>query len=145
MMVYLEVGTADFDTLNQAFSGRPSWRGMSVEAVPELFGALPKLNKNKYANVVASADPEHKGTTGVVKFHWVPEEVRKREHMDGCVKGMGSMYQPRNGLRWMKKMATISDFPARHIADLAWEVAEDGIIDLFKIDVEGYDAQLLTA
>lgn len=145
MMVYLEVGTADFDTLNQLYAGRPSWRGMSVEAVPQLFGGLSKLEKNKYVNAVASADPAHKGKRGTVKFHHVPEEVRQRERLDACVRGMGSMKEPRNGLKWVGKMVTVSDLPARHIGDLAWEVAEDGIIDLVKIDVEGYDAQLLDA
>lgn len=145
MMVYLEVGTADFDTLNQLYEGRPSWRGMSVEAVPQLFRGLSKLEKNKYVNAVASADPAHKGKRGTVKFHHVPEEVRQRERLDACVRGMGSMKEPRNGLKWVGKMATVSDLPARHIGDLAWEVAEDGIIDLVKIDVEGYDAQLLDA
>lgn len=145
MMVYLEVGTADFDTLNQAYAGRPSWRGMSVEAVPELFEKLTKFDKNEYANVVASADPEHRGEGGTVKFNWVPEEVRKRERLDSCVRGMGSMHQPRNGLRWVEKMVCTSNLPARHIEYLARKIAEDGIIDLVKIDVEGYDAQLLLA
>ena len=43
---YLEIGTGDFDTLNDRFARRPGhWRGMSIVALPEHFQRLLKLPK----------------------------------------------------------------------------------------------------
>ena len=69
---YLEIGSCDFATLNDCFSGRPSWSGTTVEALPLYFDRLPKHNKNNYINSFAS---EYPGTDKVVFYYADPKTV----------------------------------------------------------------------
>lgn len=50
MRTYLEVCSGEAATLNERFADRSNWRGMTVEADPERFGRLRKLERNAYVH-----------------------------------------------------------------------------------------------
>ncbi len=147
MRTYLEIGTSDFDTLNDKFADRDDWRGVSVEAVPEYFNRLRKHPKNTYVNAICSID-----SADPVEFHYVPSEVIASHNLPQWLRGCGSMSletQPSlQAYRPYVRTETLRRVLACDV--LALEPFRDALtgacrIDLLKTDTEGYDFPLLNA
>lgn len=145
MRNYLEIGTSDFDTLSDKFSGRDNWRGVSVEAVPEYFDRIRKLDKNAYINAVCSVD-----SAEPVNFHYVPSEVISKHGLPNWLRGCGSIsveIQP--SLQAYRQFVRTQVLPRVHVRSIVeHEHLKDSVtgarrIDLLKTDTEGYDYTLL--
>ena len=85
MRTYLEIGVSDFDTLNDKFADRESWRGMSVEADPEHFCRLKKLDKNAYLNAICSTTSSEPAL-----FHYIPGDAVSRHGLPPEVRSCGT-------------------------------------------------------
>jgi hypothetical protein len=142
MRTYLEIGTNDFDTLNDKFANRFNWRGVSIEAVPGYFNNLKKLDKNIYINAICTVgDTESKAF-----FYYVPQNVIEQYNLPAWLKGCGSLdMQKQPSLQAYSQYVVTQEFSTVSIETVLKVYFPDGRIDLLKIDTEGYDFKLLNA
>lgn len=145
MRTYLEIGTNDFDTLNDKFADRANWRGVSVEAVPEYFNRLTKLDKNQYVNAVCTEK-----ACRPMMFYYVPASVIAEHNLPTWLRGCGSM-----DIGKQVSLQAYSKYVRRVELDtvavealLSMDIFTDKLtgrkrIDLLKIDTEGHDFVLL--
>jgi hypothetical protein len=145
MRTYLEIGTSDFDTLNDKFAQRGHWRGMSVEAVPEYFDRLRRHEKNRYVNAVCSTDSSEPAS-----FHYVPSDVIARHNLPYWLRGCGSIsMEIQVSLQAYRQFVQTLVLPRILVRDIvADECFKDPVtgrcrIDLLKTDTEGYDHTLV--
>ena len=135
MRRYLEIGTNDFDTLNNKFANRFNWQGTSVEAVPEYFNRLVKHDKNIYVNAICVPNG-----SGRKKFFYVPASVINDHGLPQWLRGCGSVdinIQP--SLQAYSRYVMDVEFDTVSVRDLI-----NGPLDLLKIDTEGADYSLLS-
>jgi len=141
MRTYLEIGTNDFDTLNDKFADRFNWRGVSIEAVPEYFNNLIKHDKNTYINSICTV-----GDTEPQAFYYVPPAIIDQYGLPAWLKGCGSLdMQNQPSLMAYSQYVVTKEFSTVSIDTVLKLYFADGRIDLLKIDTEGYDFKLLNA
>jgi hypothetical protein len=135
MRNYLEIGTNDFDTLNDKFAGRFNWQGTSVEAVPEYFNRLVKHDKNTYKNAICTTEG-----SGRQMFYYVPSSVINEHGLPQWLRGCGSTnFAAQPSLQAFKQYVVAQEFDTISVRDLI-----KGPLDLLKIDTEGADYALLS-
>jgi len=133
---YLEIGTCDFETLNERFKDRPSWSGLSAEALPHYFDKLPKLSKNQYVQAIVT--PEQRTE---MQFYYVPEAVIKAKGLPDWLKGCSSTDANRPALlQYAADLASIT-LPTISLAALVDRLEPH--LDLVRIDTEGTDCALV--
>lgn len=135
MRNYLEIGTNDFDTLNDKFANRFNWQGTSVEAVPEYFNHLVKHPKNAYINAICTTEG-----SGKQLFYYVPASVINDHGLPQWLRGCGSTnMENQPSLCAYSRYVMSQEFDTICVRDLI-----KGPLDLLKIDTEGADYTLLT-
>jgi FkbM family methyltransferase len=82
---FIEIGTADFDTLIERADDKK--RGLSIDVSQYHLDNLPN-RKNVKKLCIAVSDEE-----GEADFHYIPEEKIKRYHLPDFVRGTSSLYQ----------------------------------------------------
>jgi hypothetical protein len=147
MRTYLEIGTSDFDTLNDKLADRESWRGLSVEAVPGYFDRLRKHDKNAYVNAVCSASSAEPAL-----FHYVPSDAIARHDLPFRLRGCGSRsLETQASLRDYRPHVQSQILPQVPIgAIIANDIFRDALtgrrrIDLLKATTGGCDHALVNA
>lgn len=139
MRTYLEIGTCDFDTLNERFKDRFDWHGTSVEAVSYYCNKLERRDKNKYINaVVLPEEPEYTTST----FYHVPEYIIKENNLPIWLKGCGSTNRNHKSLKiYSDDIVEQTEVPAVSLESILKDMPAG--IDLIKIDAEGLDYDLV--
>lgn len=147
MRTYLEIGTADFDTLSDRFAGRSNWRGVSVEAVPERFDRLRKHDGNVYLNAACSVD-----ATGPADFHYIPLDAVASNQLPFLARGEGSIsIEESPFLREHRDVVRTASVPQTRVTDIIGHgLFTDPItgrrrIDLLKLDAHPLNLELLGA
>ncbi|HUU88394.1 MAG TPA: FkbM family methyltransferase [Candidatus Glassbacteria bacterium] len=136
---YLEIGTSDFDTLNEKFKDRDDWCGISVEPVPEYFNRLEKYKKNKYINSICTASS---CAPDFIEFRHVPSETIKKYQLPDWLRGCGSINRYHPMLTKYKEHVVTSTLPTIYIEKLIKNYTSTHL-DLLKIDTEGEDYNIL--
>ena len=148
---HLEIGSSDFDTLNDLYADRSERRGVTVEAVPEYYNRLKKHRKNSYVNGVAVPAL---GSAHTVPFYHVPSEVIRSKGLPDWLRGCGSLYRDRKPLSdYGDDVVVRTELPAVSVNDLMDALKSLGLpyrhgrlkADDLKIDAEGEDYHLLRA
>jgi hypothetical protein len=141
MRTYLEIGTNDFDTLNDKFANRVNWQGVSIEAVPEYFANLNKHPKNVYINAICTLSDTKSQT-----FYYVPSEVVAKYNLPLWLKGCGSVdMETQISLKAYSQYVVAKDLETISLDSVLNLAVFSSGIDLLKIDTEGYDFKLLNA
>jgi glycosyltransferase involved in cell wall biosynthesis len=138
MRTYLEIGSNNFDTLNDKFADRFNWCGVSIEAVPEYFDNLVQHGKNTYINAICTVEE-----SGPRVFYYVPADAIEKYNLPHWLSGCGSLdLHKQPSLMAYKEYVVSQELETISLAAVLKLVPK---LDLLKIDTEGYDLQLLNA
>ncbi|CAE7830136.1 unnamed protein product [Symbiodinium microadriaticum] len=159
---YLEIGTADFDTLLSRHVWREDVRGISVEPLRIYFDRLPSHGgANKLLLNVAVSDydgfdtlyfvqPElvgpHRGSENLCDQAQV-SRLGLDECLPGWVRGTSSLKRPPEGVRQLLGKRAMDVMGRVQVPCMTYEtlLTVYGIssLDILKIDAEGFDAKIL--
>lgn len=126
MKTFVEIGSCDFDTL--AYLSDYGWRGVIVEPHPTYFQNIPLKDNVHYIN--AAVD----WVDGIRKMWTAPEDVVVE---DSDYKGMSTFLEEGNPS--LTKIITVPTI----CFDTLFKMTDVTDIDYLKIDVEGYDYEIL--
>eukprot|EP00439_Symbiodinium_sp_Y106_P032598 s4558_g3.t3 len=159
---YLEIGTADFDTLLSRHVWREDVQGISVEPLRIYFERLPSHGgANKLLLNVAVSDydgfdtlyfvqPElvgpHRGSESLCDQALV-SKLGLDECLPGWVRGTSSLKRPPEGVRQLLGKRAMDVMGRVQVPCMTYEtlltVYGIGSLDVLKIDAEGFDAKIL--
>ena len=138
---FIEIGTADFDTLID--KATPTAVGLSIDPLQVYLDRLPdKPFVTKVCAAISNTDKDP-----MPLFH-VPVEDLEKHKLPGGLKGCNSLGKPHPTLRKFLKQYNCShlektmDVPVMGIATLL-ERHSVGSIDYLKLDTEGHDMTIL--
>lgn len=161
---FIEIGTADFDTLIQVAT--PEQTGISVEAVPHYFNKLPTIPNVTKLNM-ALVTEEQKKNSPTIKVYYVPEDTIWQFNLGDWMKGCNSVGRPHdfhtryfhNPSIWHHATdEERANFETHNLVDKGLVKIDDidcvtyyelmsqldiGNVKLLKTDTEGQDAELL--
>jgi FkbM family methyltransferase len=125
MRYFLEIGSCDFDTLND-FADH-GWSGVIVEPIDKYLNSLDKKSSIKYYNCAIDS------TSGARDMYIVSDDLVDRDH---DFAGMSSFYEPHGNPHFKKQV------PTKSYAQLI-EDSNITAVDYLKIDTEGHDWVIL--
>ena len=126
MKTFVEIGSCDFNTLTHL--SQYGWRGVIVEPIKKYFDNIPHEDNICYVNVAVG------DTDGITTMWIAPDELVDE---DSDFKGMSTVIEGGNPLLTTEVNVPMMTF------DTLFEMTEVSSIDFLKIDVEGYDGELL--
>jgi FkbM family methyltransferase len=134
--VFVEIGSNYFDTL--VHLAKDNWRGVIVEAVPEYFDKIEKVEGVSYENVVIG------DKIGNVPFYYIPQETIIEKKLPDWARGLGSLNKKHpivtsNGWENLVKEIIIPMITVKALLDKH----SINHIDYLKIDTEGSDCDIL--
>jgi FkbM family methyltransferase len=139
MSLFVEVGTADFDTCEKLITN--GWSGVCIEPVKYYFKKLPKYPNIHYENIAIS---DKKGDSEI--HYYDPEKILKTE--DKWLKGIGSL-EGKTGplsLEVNEKLFENNIIKQPVKTDTLTNICDKyqiTKIDFLKIDTEGHDIKVL--
>jgi FkbM family methyltransferase len=139
MPFFIEVGTCDFDTLDQL--ARNGWSGIMVEPIVQYLDRLPRRESVRYENVAIS------DVGGRVDVHYIdPEEIQDEE--DGWMKGINCIDGASGPLRLNRHLERFRNCRVANVEAMTLNALceKHGVteVDLLKIDTEGHDFVVLS-
>lgn len=152
---FVEIGCSDFDTLIQEAAAGPSpgtARGLSVDAVPVYAERLPRTLPHAHVlnRAVVGFPSEQEGASGTVPVFYTPPDVIAAHGLPIWMKGCNSVGKPHPTAEKTLAEAGLSHLmvktlvPVATLSDLL-VAAGACTLGTLKVDVEGMDAELLTA
>jgi mannosyltransferase OCH1-like enzyme/SAM-dependent methyltransferase len=131
---FLELGSANWDTLHEKLGADASWRGVTLDARADLLDRLPKRdNVEKIHAVVSTGD----GGPTTVPFYYVPAEIVTGRGFPDWLHGCGSAHRDHAILSLFSDKAVVRrDIPAIGLPAL---LARLPGLDVVKTDLEGDD------
>ena len=134
---FLELGSADWDTLHETLGADPGWRGVTVDARADLLDRLPtRSNVEKISAVVVVESP----APATVPFYYVPGEIVTGRGFPGWLHGCGSVHRDHAILSlFSDKAVVVKDVPAVGLRDLVARVPDVADLHTVKTDLEGDD------
>jgi hypothetical protein len=140
---FVELGSSYFDTLLAELGPDPTWRGITIDARPELLARLPDFSNVEKKNVLITDDTIADGT--LVPFYYVPSEIVVQRGFPQWLDGCGSTNRDHTILRLFSDHAvTRTEVSSLSVRSLFKDV---GTLepDLVKIDLEGGDYTIVNA
>lgn len=135
---YLEIGTSDFDTLNDRFFDNPHWSGISIEPVKEYYDNLKKYDKNIYRNLVvvgSSCAPD------TLPIYTVASKTIQTHNLPSWLRGCSALSQSNPSLQKYKEYVTKEEVKTISVEQLFKNIKCH--VDLLKVDTEGEDFSIV--
>ena len=129
---FIEIGTADFDTLEHL--AEQGWKGIFVEPVKELFDNLKRYEGCFYENCAVL----DKMDTMTIQFY-------DPNWSEGWVRGVGSLDLDINGFHANPQWEEHVTLREVSVVTLDYLIKKHNVkrIDYLKIDIEGWDYKIL--
>lgn len=138
MPFFIEVGTCDFDTLEKL--AQNGWEGIMIEPVKEYFDKLVRYPQIHYENIVISENSDE------VEFHYIDPTIITSENLN-WLKGIGCINSQTGPMLRNKDLPIYKNCIKENIKSTTLnklcEKYNVTRIDFLKIDVEGYDLNVL--
>lgn len=131
---YIEIGTCNFDTLAQKFEDDDSWVGISVDAIDRYLNDLPRRRNTFYENSAIVNDD----SLSEVDFYTINNE----NALDQApwMKGVSSLDPNHHGLGYAFDKISVKAITFKNLIKKYNFYFQ---CDILKLDVEGFDADLL--
>ena len=135
---FLEIGTSNFDTLIQ--SANDDTIGFSVEPIRHYLDQLPNKKQCRKINCAIAVDDK----VGDIQIYYIPEHVIIENNLNEALKGCNSVndYHPAHVRLELTKYVQIDTVQQIPISTF---LTQHNIrnIKYLKIDIEGYDADVM--
>jgi len=135
---YVEIGTSDFDTLNDRYANNPTWEGLSIEPVKEYFNNLKKYDKNVYRNLAvvgSSCAPD------TLPVYTIASKTIQKYNLPIWLRGCSALSQNNPSLSKYKEHVTIQEVKTISVERLFKNIKCH--VDLLKVDTEGEDYAII--
>lgn len=135
---YIEIGTCDFDILNERYKESPVWEGLSIEPVKEHYDRLEKYDKNVYRNlaVVGSSNPPD-----TLPIYTVASKTIQKHGLPIWLRGCSALSQNNVSLLKYKEHVTKEEVKTISVERLFKNTKCH--VDLLKVDTEGEDYNIV--
>ena len=128
MKTFLEIGSCDFDTLS--YLSQHGWKGVILEPIPEYYNNLQFEKNIQYFNVaIYESDGRVMMTTPI-------DELKE---LDSDFRGMSTILGTMGPCRYESTQIKVDTM----CFDTLFKLTNITELDYLKIDVEGYDGEVL--
>jgi FkbM family methyltransferase len=135
---YVEIGTSDFDTLNDRYAESPTWEGLSIEPVPEYFKNLKRYDKNVYRNLAVVGSCAAPDT---LPIYSIASETIKKHNLPSWLRGCSALSKNNPSLQKYKEHITEHEVKTISVEKLFNNIKTH--VDLLKVDTEGCDYEIV--
>jgi len=135
---YVEIGTSDFETLNERYKDSTLWEGLSIEPVKEYYKNLKKYDKNIYRNLAvvgSSCAPDH------LPIYTIASKTIQLHNLPTWLRGCSALNQNNPSLCKYKEFVKTEVVKTISVEQLFKNIKCH--VDLLKVDTEGNDFDII--